>query len=234
MKSFQPHGKSFVEEMMVVNLEHEKYSTSFTVSEELLILFLPSDQDKAGVLRDMYKKTVDKEHGDTFAHVFARLHESNKLHKLMENDYIDPILNKDEVEEKKGLTFFDITSREFLTMNPLDFKTAPEKARKIACCYQTSLKYVMLKQKNWKDFDVTNNCRCGKHQVLREWGVDNAEENKVSIKSKEKLAAGAQQTSQEDLDPEESKYAQCSKLLKRLLTTFLNWKVDAEAVPFWS
>jgi len=236
-EGFQPYGKSLVEEMMGVNLEHEKYSTSFTIDEELLIPFLPSDQDKSVVLRDMYQKTVDKERGDTFAHVFARQHKSDKLHQLIENDYIDPILNeedKDVVGDKKGLTFFDIVFGEFDKMNPLDFNTDPEKAQKIACCYHMSLKYIMLKQKNWKDFDATNNCACGKHPIVRkDDGVlcdpVDLEENII-----DKFAAATALKVISLLGPEESKCARCcSNLLKRL-RAFWNGEVDEEAVPFWS
>ena len=154
----------YIKKMIVLQLEHTKKRTNFTIEEALLTPFLQQDSPDANtsiLLSNMYQQVVEKECGNTLSHIIVNNHDADELYKLIHKDYVSSI------ENKEGMTALALAfiQHRASTQNPPLLDVYPEVSKLSRCCYFMLLKYIKSK-KSTQEFEDAPNC-CEKHTITQ-------------------------------------------------------------------
>lgn len=217
---FNSCKESYLEKMIMLQLQHRAQITHFIIEEELLTPFLNQDQSNSSSgLSDMYQKIVDLR-GNTLAHIIVDQHDADELYKLMKKNYISK-----EAENNDKLTVHKLAFNKFrtFTQDTTLASVRSEESIKTRCCYFMLDKYFA---EHKKDFDKKKDC-CNNHIITKKYtlGIENKPQDLTSSSSSESSltssSSGEQVVTKYPLisDGEESRYGRCCPSLLNLFSS---------------
>lgn len=166
---FQSCRERFVEDIIILQLQHKALWTQFTIDEQLIIPFLIQDQTKASVeLSSLYQTIRDKD-GNTLAHIAVQQRDADELYTLMKKNYISKTVENNDKNTVALLAFNKFRSYMVDTTSIDIHKKEAQAAR---CCHFMLKKYFAE-----DDFDRNQNC-CKEHVIIKKYEVVDTVQNK--------------------------------------------------------